>query len=205
MPGADAPCQSNTHPYRYRAHDAMLRRLLSRSRFDESTHRLYDTMVERARDPVFYAELGVPDTLDGRFEMNVLHGLLIMRRLREIEQGGTEAAQSLFDLMFADFDSALRQIGVGDLKVGSRIKKMGQAFYGRASTLDKALADGAEPGELKEVLRRNTFGTVEAEPGHLVVLETYVRSQIAHLDSQPDDALLAGNMTLVSPDPASTH
>ena len=133
MPGADAPCQSNTLPYRYRAHDAMLRRLLSRSRFDESTHRLYDAMVERAREPVFFAELGVPDTLDGRFEMNVLHGLLIMRRLRRIEEGGADAAQSLFDLMFADFDSALRQIGVGDLKVGSRIKQMGQA-YGMANS-----------------------------------------------------------------------
>jgi len=203
MPGADAPCQSNTLPYRYRTHDAMLRRLLSRSRFDESTHRLYDTMVERAREPVFYAGLGVPDTLDGRFEMNVLHGLLIMRRLRRIEKGGTQAAQSLFDLMFADFDSALRQIGVGDLKVGSHIKKMGQAFYGRATALDAALADGAEPGALKEVLRRNTFGTVEAGDDNLTAFVTYVRSQESHLDTQPDDALLAGGLTLVSPDHAS--
>lgn len=204
MPGADAPCQSDTLPYRYRAHDAMLRRLLSRSRFDESTHRLYDTMVERAREPVFFADLGVPDTLDGRFEMNVLHGLLIMRRLRRIEEGGAEAAQSLFDLMFADFDSALRQIGVGDLKVGSRIKQMGQAFYGRAAALNAALADGAEPDALKEALRRNTFGTVEAKEDHLTVFETYVRGQEAHLDSQPDDALLAGDLTLVSPGHAST-
>lgn len=203
MPGADAPCQSNTLPYRYRAHDAMLRRLLSRSRFDESTHRLYDTLVERARQPLFYAELGVPDTLDGRFEMNVLHGLLIMRRLRGIEKGGAQAAQSLFDLMFADFDSALRQIGVGDLKVGSRIKKMGQAFYGRAAVLNAALEEGAAPDALKEVLRRNTFGTVEVEERHLNAFEAYVRSQVVHLNSQPDDALLRGELTLVCPDHVS--
>lgn len=203
MPGANAPCQSNTLPYRYRAHDAMLRRLLSRSRFDESTHRLYDTVVERAREPVFYADLGVPDTLDGRFEMSVLHGLLVMRRLRRIKVGGAQAAQSLFDLMFADFDSALRQIGVGDLKVGSRINKMGQAFYGRATALDAALAEGAQPGTLKEVLRRNTFGTVEAVDDHLSAFEAYVRSQESHLNSQPDDALLAGDLMLVSSDHAS--
>lgn len=68
----------------------MLRRLLSRSRFDETTHKLYNAVVAQARQPVFYASLGVPDSLDGRFEMTVLHALLVMRRLRTIEDGGRQ-------------------------------------------------------------------------------------------------------------------
>ncbi len=175
----------------------MLRRLLSRSRFDESTHRLYDSLVAQARQPFLYASLGVPDTLDGRFEMTVLHALLAMRRLRRIEAGGAGAAQSLFDLMFADFDAALREIGVGDLKVGTRIKKMGQAFYGRATALDEALADDAQAGALEAAVRRNTFGTVEVGQDELAAFARYIVAQEQHLAGQPDEALLGGDMTFV--------
>ena len=177
----------------------MLRRLLSRSRFDEPTHKLYDALVAQARRPIFYSDLGVPDSLDGRFEMTVLHALLLMRRLRRIEGKGHAAAQSLFDLMFADFDRALRELGVGDLSVGPRIKKMGQAFYGRAAALDAALVPDMNSEALRAVLQRNSYGTVETSEGQLDAMQRYVMAQEQNLSGQDDAALLAGEVDFSGP------
>lgn len=184
----------------------MLRRLLSHSRFDESTHKLYDAMVTQARQPVFYAEQGVPDTLDGRFEIVLLHALLTMRRLRLVSDGGADSAQSLFDLLFADFDRALREIGVGDLSVGKRIKQMGQAFYGRATALEKALDEEAgAAGALAAFLKRNTYGTAEPTDDQVAALARYVFALERHLKSLADDALIAGDVSFSGPESVLAH
>ncbi|MBT5434884.1 MAG: ubiquinol-cytochrome C chaperone family protein [Alphaproteobacteria bacterium] len=170
----------------------MLQNLFSRSRFDESTHLLYDMLVAQAREPSFYTDRKVPDTLDGRFEMVVLHALLVMRQLRGLGDSGEEAAQKLFDLMFADFDRALRELGVGDLSVGRRMKKMAQAFYGRAAAFDEALAEAPAGEALARFLERNTYGTVEVDGDTLTSLEHYVRIQDDYLAKQAPEALLKG-------------
>lgn len=185
-------------------------KLLSRSRFGEPAHRLHDAVVAQARQPALYRGYGVPDTLDGRFELALLHALLVMRRLRRIDasggaRAGAQAAQALFDLTFADFDRALRELGVGDLSVGRRIRHMGRAFYGRASGLDRAL-DGAAP--LVPFLRRNVYGTVAASDRQVAALAAYVARQEAHLASLSDGPLLAGRLAFLAvpalpPHPAS--
>ncbi|WP_374466727.1 ubiquinol-cytochrome C chaperone family protein, partial [Ferrovibrio sp.] len=91
---------------------------------------LYRAIVAQSRQAGFYREHGVPDSLDGRFDMIVLHSFLVMRRLRRIGAAAEPLSQQLFDLMFADMDSNLREIGVGDLSVGKKVKAMAQAFYG---------------------------------------------------------------------------
>jgi len=175
----------------------MLKKLLSRSRFDDRTHSLYEIVVAQARQPLLFREFGVPDTLDGRFELVVLHALLAMRRLRACGERGEAMSQKLFDIMFADFDRALRELGVGDLSVGRRIKKMAQAFYGRASALDEAL-DAEDPGTLDEVLRRNVFGTVEPDDSDVVRLAGYVRNQAGYLSAQPDGDFLHASFTFAA-------
>ena len=177
----------------------MLQNLFSRSRFDEPTHLLYDTLVAQAREPSFYTDHKVPDTLDGRFEMVVLHALVVMRRLRGSVESGDEASQKLFDLMFADFDRALRELGVGDLSVGRRMKKMGQAFYGRAAAFDAALVETAPHVALAGFLERNTYGTVEVDAETLTSLERYVRVQDDHLAKQTPEALLKGTLEFLPP------
>ena len=90
--------------------------------------RLYEAVVAQARQPVFFAEWGVPDTIDGRFEMVTLHAHLLLRRLKD---GGAETAplaQALFDVMFADMDASLREMGAGDLGVGRRVKQLATGF-----------------------------------------------------------------------------
>jgi cytochrome b pre-mRNA-processing protein 3 len=164
---------------------------------------LYRGVVAQARQPRFYRDLGVPDTLDGRFDMIILHAYLASRRLKAI---GTSAAQelnqALFDLMFADMDSSLREIGVGDLSVGKKVKAMAQAFYGRVDAYDAGLAVGEEA--LAEALRRNLYGTVNrqgdtAPDDRSPAMAAYVRHADGALSMQADGDIMAGNLAFPSP------
>ena len=135
---------------------------LWRSRKNEArVFAIYSQIVAQARQPVFYADLGVPDTLEGRYDMLVLHAFLYMHRLKNEPEPVKDVAQEVFDLMFADMDRNLREIGIGDLTVPKKIKKMAQAFYGRTAAYDAALEEG--PEALAEAVRRNLFGGEGAE------------------------------------------
>jgi cytochrome b pre-mRNA-processing protein 3 len=153
---------------------------------------LYRSTVDAARRPVLFAELGVPDTLDGRYEAVALHAYLVLRRLKRDHAATADLAQAVFDRMFADFDNALREAGVGDLGVGRRVKQMATGFYGRIAAYDAGL-DG---GGIEEALRRNVYGTVAAaEEGSLGRLATYLRDADRALAAQPTAELLAGRVT----------
>ena len=110
---------------------AMLNRLLSRLRRSSEWSpgsALYFALLQQARHAVFFRDWGVPDTVDGRFDMIVLHAMLVIRRLRQGGAEGQAVAQEMFDRMFLDFDRSLRELGVGDMSIGKQIKKMGKAF-----------------------------------------------------------------------------
>ena len=99
---------------------------------------IYGMIVTQAREPLFYRDLGVPDTVNGRFDLLVLHLWMVLRRLRPME-GGAELSQALFDRFCDDMDANLREMGVGDLTVPKRMQAFGEAFYGRAAAYDLAL------------------------------------------------------------------
>jgi len=153
---------------------------------------LYAQLVDQARMPAFYAAYGVPDSLDGRYEMLALHAFVALRRLKR-DAGATGAlAQALFDAMFADMDRSLREIGVGDLAVGKRVKEMARGLYGRIAAYEGGLADGMTPAGdgLAGALARNVYGTVAAPPaGAIEALARYVRQALERLDSVPLDRL----------------
>lgn len=181
------------------------RKFFQRRRREQIAHDLYVVVINQARRPDFYVRLAVPDTLDGRFDLIVLHAFLVMRRLRQVaeEEGGEQArevAQALFDLMFADMDQNLREMGVGDMSVGKRIKQMARAFYGRAAAYDDALA--ADGTGLAEALRRNLYGTVEGDLDPAVVrrVAAYLVAQAAHLAGQDAGALLEGRVAFTAPE-----
>src|SRR5215469_816289 len=111
--------------------------------------KLYQKLVETARNPWFYQDGGVADSLDGRFDMIALHAWLVMDRLSAQGKPGQDLAQRLFDFMFRDLDRSLREMGVGDIGVPKRIKAMIQAFYGRA----KAYSND----DLEAALARNLY------------------------------------------------
>jgi cytochrome b pre-mRNA-processing protein 3 len=163
---------------------------------------LYEAIVAQARDPVFYAGLGVPDTVNGRFEIVALHAFLVLRRLKAAAGPAAALGQALFDTMFADMDLSLREMGAGDLGVGRRVKVMAEGFYGRISAYDAALAS-PEPGALVEALRRNVYGTLKppaAAPAHaLEALAHYVRASADRLAAQEDAELAAGRPRFAAP------
>jgi cytochrome b pre-mRNA-processing protein 3 len=153
---------------------------------------LYAQLVEQARAPMFYAAYGVPDSLDGRYEMLALHAFVVLRRLKRDDAPTGALAQALFDAMFADMDRSLREIGVSDLAVGKRVKEMARGLYGRIAAYEGGLADGvtAAGDPLAGALARNVYGTV-APPSAAVLdaLARYVRQALERLEGVPANRL----------------
>ena len=163
---------------------------------------LYLSIVKQSRQPEFYSECGVPDTPDGRYDMIVAHVVLILRRLRRAPSNTKDLAQGLFDLMFADMDQNLREMGVGDLAVGKRVKAMAKAFYGRLAAYDAALSNG-DDAALRSALRRNLFRNATPTRGQVAAVASYMRREAARLDSEPLDILAAGGLRFgPAPDPS---
>src|SRR5690349_3686475 len=104
---------------------------------------IYGTIVTQAREPLFYRDLGVPDTVNGRFDLVLLHLWLVLRRLKPVGSG-TALSQALFDHFCSDMDDNLREMGIGDQAVPKRMRAFGEAFYGRVQAYDQAMESGGE-------------------------------------------------------------
>ena len=157
---------------------------------------IYGAVVAQARRPVFYAGLGVPDTVEGRFDMIVLHLVLVLRRLRR-EPRGLDLAQGVFDAFCRDLDHNLREMGVGDLSVPKKMQRFAEAFYGRQRAYEDALA-AADPALLGAALGRNVFSG--NDPSGINRLADYARRTAAQLDALDGAALAAGRLAFSDPD-----
>ena len=124
---------------------------------------LYQQATHQARHPDFYTVLGVPDTVDGRFEMVCLHCYLLMRRLRQL--GHKKLSQALFDVFFVNMDQSLREMGVGDLGVPKHMKRMMKGFNGRSHRYEAAFGHGDDVrAGLEDALHQNVYATCENQP-----------------------------------------
>jgi cytochrome b pre-mRNA-processing protein 3 len=161
---------------------------------EEPARALYVAIVEQARQPAFYARYGVPDSVDGRFEMLVLHCFLVLRRLRVSHAETEDLAQTLFDTLIYDMDQSIRESGVGDLKVGPKLREMAEAFYGRIKAYEQGFG-AAQEGALESALLRNLYGTVDRVPeGAAADMAAYARRQDAFLATQQTAALRRGRV-----------
>lgn len=170
-----------------------------RKRQKERGEALYHACVAQARTPEFYAGLGVPDTPDGRFEMIALHTGLLFRRLSAEGETGKGVAQDVFDAMFRDFDSALRDMAVGDTSVGKQIKAMAEAFYGRMRAY-KAGLDAGDAAALAEPLARNLLSE-GAPDGAANALGAYALAARDRLAAQEGETLMFTSMPDFPPPP----
>jgi cytochrome b pre-mRNA-processing protein 3 len=152
---------------------------------------LYDAVVAQARQPGFYRSCGVPDSLDGRFELVLLHAVLVHGRLRLEAERAAALGQALFDRMVEDLEINLREMGVGDMGLPRRMRRMTEAFYGRLAAYAQALAAN-EPEALETALARNLFGTVTPAAAELSRMADYVRRQHDRLAEQDYSALAQG-------------
>ncbi len=137
----------------------ILQHLFGRKKPDPSDA-LYAAIVAAARQPKFYSEWKVPDTLDGRFDMMVLHVFLAMDRMRDFGTEAEDLRQALTDRFFAEMDSALREVGVGDLVVGKKVRKMAEAYFGRATAYTTAMAAGGSA--MQDAVTRNVYAGGDA-------------------------------------------
>jgi cytochrome b pre-mRNA-processing protein 3 len=153
---------------------------------------LYAALATQARAPAFYAELGVPDTVDGRFDLLVLHAWMVMHRL-DAEAGSGPLKQELFDTMFGHLDLTVREMGAQDLGVGRRIKRMAEGFHGRAGAFRDAWLTG-DDSRLAEALQRNVFGKATATGEALACLARYVAETLRSLEGIDSATLLAGRI-----------
>lgn len=167
--------------------------IFRRSRPTDAARALYGAIVGQARAPRLFSDLGVPDTVDGRFEMVALHAFLVMRRLKGAPSSAAAVSQALFDVMFEDMDVSLREMGAGDMGVGKRVKAMVQAFYGRVAAYEAGLAGGEEA--LAQALRRNVYGTVRPGEDGVRGLARYAVAQDAHLAAQDTLRIAAGDVS----------
>ena len=163
----------------------------------DAAERAYGLVVEQARRPEFFMAIGVPDTLDGRFELICLHAFLYLHRLKDEQTPAAALAQRFFDTMFADFDRSLREIGTGDLSVGRQVKRMAEAFYGRIRAYEDGLAGG--DAELSAALARNLFGTTSPTQEQLARIAAYLRREATSPSGRDSAALLGGAVAFGAP------
>ena len=149
---------------------------------------LYELAVRQAREHAFYTRMGVADRIDARFELYTLHVLLLVMRLRDEGGRGTDAAQDLFDTYVSALDHALRELGVGDISVGKKMRKLGEAMYGRMSAYEPPLRAGDADG-LAAGFARNVFDSDDPAVGRS--LAAYAVESRARLAGQSFEAVSA--------------
>ncbi|HEY3908757.1 MAG TPA: ubiquinol-cytochrome C chaperone family protein [Stellaceae bacterium] len=184
----------------------MLISLSRRKPLRDAAAAAYARIVEQARQPVFFTVYGVPDTLDGRFELICLHAFCYLHRIKAERPRSTALSQALFDTMFADLDRSMRELGVGDLSVGKHVKRMARGFYGRI----RAYQDGIEGSDetLGAALTRNLYGTRRQSAAAIAATTGYVRRAVAELARQAATELLCGRIRFPAPgiaEPADEH
>jgi len=161
---------------------------------------IYGMIVTQAREPLFYRHLGVADTVNGRFDLLLMHLWLMLRRLKALD-GGTELSQALFDRFCEDMDDNLREMGVGDLTVPKRMQAFGEAFYGRTAAYDLALTDS--PEALAQALCKNILNGEKFEQARQ--LASYAEAAMAALERCDPATLLRGVWMFPKPQPAGAQ
>ena len=182
----------------------MILRRFRRTPEDDSIARLYGAIVAQARRPGLYLVFSVPDTVNGRFEMVVLHATLVLRRLDAEPVPPRRLGQGIFDLFCSDMDANLREMGVGDIAVPRKMRAIGEAFYGRKRAYEAALASSV-PQPLAAALARNVYGSDPAGNSGIDKLVGYVRTVAACLDAQNVEALLHGKAAFPDPLDVAQH
>jgi cytochrome b pre-mRNA-processing protein 3 len=168
---------------------------------------LYGTIVAQARSPVFYRSYGVPDTLAARMDMIVLHLVLVLRRLHVAAKSTPVAnllSQGVFDRFCEDMDDNLREMGVGDLAVPKEMRRVGEAFYGRAKAYEPGLAAN-DADAIATAIARNVFGDTQnlaMPPLGAVQLAHYMQEAAARLGAQATELVLRAELVFPNPEAA---
>ncbi|MEE9330100.1 MAG: ubiquinol-cytochrome C chaperone family protein [Parvularculaceae bacterium] len=167
-------------------------RLFKKDKVRESAAELYEDIVHQARKEAFYLDHGIPDTVAGRFDSIALHMFLVLDRLKNQGEQAELFSQRLFDAMFRNMDDSLRELGVGDLSVGKKVRHLAEAFYGRIGAYEKALLSDDPKPQLAAAIAKNILGAPEETPAEADTLADYAIAAKAKLAATSLERLLAG-------------
>lgn len=171
----------------------MLSWLAERRHRRRTAQNLYGSIVAQTRAPAFYAKLGVPDTVEGRFELLVLHVFLVLERLQVEGAKGDALAQQLVDIFIADMDTTMRELGVGDAAVAKKMRSLADAFYDRLTSYRDALGESGDAGPgLRHLLRDNLQAGPVGNDALTRMLVDYVVGTKQALEDQSWERLEAG-------------
>jgi cytochrome b pre-mRNA-processing protein 3 len=159
--------------------------------------RQYDLLTQMAREPTFFREMSVPDTVMGRFEMLTVVLILYFRRTAASERSGQEIAQEIIDAFFEDIDHSIRELGVGDIGVPKRVKKFARMYYGRLEAYASALDQG-DAEALSAALRRN-IRPEEPDAPDMGELASYMMATDEALKAVSEDVIARGGLTFPEP------
>ncbi len=170
-----------------------LSKLLSKISYMPPERAVYAQIVSKARQSWLYLEAGVPDTVTGRFDMITLHSFFLMEHLAGNGKKESKFSQKLFDEIFLDMDHSLREMGVGDLSVGKKIRKMSEVFYGACNGYRLALAEPQAQRQqaVADALKRNILGD-DVKPENLANLVEYLFKAIKQVEAIPVASVLNG-------------
>ena len=171
-----------------------LKRLFQAPRFEAEARARYRQIAERARRPVLFTVYGVPDTIDGRFEMLCLHAYALFHGLKGKGADAEAFSQAVYDAMFADLDGSLRELGAADIGVGKRIKAMTEALNGRIQAYDR-------DAELEQAIRRNVYGTVTPSDDQVSWTAAYLRAIRSAFTRAPFKDICDGSAMKLLPEP----
>ena len=168
---------------------------LTRRRYESGIEKTYDEIVKQSRRPELMTNFHVADNIDGRFDLLCLHMCLVLKRLKKKPELTRQYSQDLFDFMFLDMDQSLREMGVGDLSVGNRVKEMGKAFLGRLQVYESVI--DAKDDKLQEALIRNVYRGNTDFSEYAERLASYARQIDKQLADTPIKSIMEGEFVLL--------
>jgi cytochrome b pre-mRNA-processing protein 3 len=173
----------------------MLARLFRKSHVKRAARSLYDGLSAASRAPTLYGPGRVADSPDGRFELLALHSAIFFARLAKRGDQAEETAQEVFDILFSAMDYALRELGVGDISVGKRIRKLAESFYGRMAVYHDAMARGADSfPTLVSAISTHVLETADHDHPYAEVLARRVIGWSQALASMRDEDIFSGQL-----------
>lgn len=174
-----------------------LKNLFKRKDVSHPAYKLYISAVQAARTPTFFLDYGVPDSVDGRFDLVSLHVFILQRRFHSINTPeARRLSQDLAEVMWSDMDDSIRELGVGDLSVPKHLKGMIGAYQGRVISYTNSLAESEEA--FAQALWRNVYRQQEGQQGNAAKLAQHMANVLSDLMQTDETLLMSGDVSLHS-------
>ena len=163
-----------------------------KKKYETISNDIYQKIVNFSRNKIFYTKYGVPDTIDGRFDLLVLITIIVVHRLSKIKNEGSELSQMIFDIVFKDLDYSLRELGAGDVSVANNMKKLISSYMGRQKIYVKAFKSEDEKF-LASAFKNNIFRNTDQKKNLILLLSKNIFRINKKLDLIEDKKIINGD------------